>query len=543
MSAANTTIIHYSFFPFLTKACLRDILIDTGEIRLLRQKLFIERKQAMFKIAPIFSDHMVLQRGKNISVFGTGDEGSIVRAEFMGNTAETAVKDGKWLLTLPAVSGGEGLSMTVSCNDVSRTFSDIAMGEVWLAGGQSNMELELQNCKSGKDHIENDKDPNVRFYYTPKICIEEPSYEAVMENTGWSTFDNKESVKAWSAVGYLFAKELSGRLGCPVGVIGCNWGGTKASHWMSEQSLACDSEISYDLDAYKQACAGKTAEELTREYREYEAYNNEWNKKSAEYYTTAKEPSWDGCLEYCGECRYPGPPLPLNPMRATALYDSMLKKVCPYTLAGFLYYQGESDDPRPEPYYKLLRSLITLWRDDWGDDELPFMIVQLPMHMYSGDTDRKNWCPIRAAQEKAYRTLKNTGLAVIIDCGEFNEIHPKDKEPVAHRLFLQAMYNVYGDKNEEYNAPLYASHIAKDDGIEIRTTYKGGFELRGEKTGFELAGADGEFKKADFEIRGDRIFVFSVEISEPCHVRYLWTNYGDVTLYGKNGLPLAPFCK
>ena len=171
------------------------------------------------------------------------------------------------------------------------------------------------------------------------------------------------------------------------------------------------------------------------------------------------------------------------------------------------------------------------------------MIVQLPMHMYSGDTDRKNWCPIRAAQEKAYRTLKNTGLAVIIDCGEFNEIHPKDKEPVAHRLFLQAMYNVYGDKNEEYNAPLYASHIAKDDGIEIRTTYKGGFELRGEKTGFELAGADGEFKKADFEIRGDRIFVFSVEISEPCHVRYLWTNYGDVTLYGKNGLPLAPFCK
>lgn len=495
----------------------------------------------MIKIAPIFSDRMVLQKGRNINVFGTGDDGERVSVSFRGFTAETTVKNGSWTAVLPAQQDyAEGLEMTVAGGDVSRTFTDIAIGEVWLAGGQSNMEYELRNCTTGKQHLENDK-PNVRYYYTPKINSLEPDYEKVMTDTGWSRFEG-DSPKAWSAVGYIFAKELSEKLGCTVGIIGCNWGGTKASYWMNEESLISDTDLRFDYDKMLAACEGKTDEELTRIYREYEEYHNAWNERSAKYYSNAADPSWNECIKECGECKYPGPPVPLNPMCPTALYRSMIQRVCPYTLAGFMYYQGESDDDNPQNYYKLLRGLIDLWRTDWGDSELPFLIVQLPMHLYKGDEDRKNWCVIREAQEKAYRTIRNTGLAVAIDCGEFNEIHPHDKEQVAHRLCLQALYTAYGDKNEEYNAPLFGSMFPKNGSIEIKVKTPTPLEQRTAISGFELAGADGVFRPADCVIDGDTVTVTSPDVSAPVSVRYLWTNYSaDIPLYNTSGLPLAPF--
>ena len=493
-----------------------------------------------FRTAPIFSNSMVLQRNKNINVFGTGTDGDRITVEFEGSTAFATVKNGEWLAVLPPRAEGENLTMTVSCGNEKITFTDIVMGEVWLAGGQSNMEFELQNCKTGQHRLKNDVTPNVRFYYTPKIVKGTKDYEEKMTKTCWSKFDS-ESAKAWSAVGYIFAKELADKLGCTVGVIGCNWGGTKASHWMSEESLLKDEDMRYDLDEFNKAIEGKSQEELTRIYLEYEDYNNKWEEKKNRFYAENPNGSWEDCIKVCGECAYPGPLVPLNAYHATALYESMIKRVCPYTLAGFTYYQGESDDNRPFAYYKLLRGLITLWRDDWGDDELPFIIVQLPMHRYGGDPDYKHWCIIREAQEKAFHTIKNTGLAVIIDCGEFNEIHPKDKEPVGHRVALQILSAAYGDRNPENLAPLYKSHIETEGGLLISFENQGGFRVTGEKCGFEIAGEDKEYKPADFEIRGDRIFVFNKDIPEPKNVRYLWTNYGDVTLYGASGLPVAPF--
>ena len=493
-----------------------------------------------FKVAAVFSDRMVLQRNKCINVFGEGDDGAAVTVEFEGNIVKTQVKNGRWNAVLPPHIAGEGYEMTVRCGDEFKKFTDIAVGEVWLAGGQSNMEYELRNCTTGAQHLENDKGVNVRFYYTQKNPYIDEKFLEDEAKMGWAKFEG-ESPKCWSAVGYIFAKELSEKLGCVVGVIGCNWGGTKACNWMSRESLSADTDMRYDLDLYDKAIEGKTTEELDRIYKEYEDYHTAWEKKSAEYYTTVENPTWGGCLEYCGENKYPGPLAPRNPFHATGLYDSMVKRVCPYTINGFIYYQGESDDDRPQYYYKMLRGLITLWREDWGDDELPFLIVQLPMHRYSGDSDRKHWCLIREAQEKAFRTIKNTGLAVILDCGEFNEIHPKDKEQVGHRLALQSMNLVYGDKETKAFAPLYKFHIVKDNGIEVHFDYAEGFSLTGEKCGFEIAGSDGVYKPADFEIRGKKIFVFSPDVSEPLNVRYQWTNYGEVTLYGDSGLPIAPF--
>ncbi len=495
-----------------------------------------------FKAASVFSDNMVLQRDKNINVFGYGTDGDTVAVNFCGNTETTVIKDGKWLCILPPHSAGEGYEMTVSCKEYSRTFRNVAVGEVWLAGGQSNMELELQNCAGGADYLKNDKNPNVRFYYTQKYMISEPDFFEKEECMGWNLFD-ENSAKAWSAVGYFFAKDLAERLGVIVGVIGCNWGGTSASHWMSRKAIIQDEDTRIYIDEYDKAVEGKTEQQLFEEYEEYVKYDREWNERSAKYYSETENPSWGECLEVCGECRYPGPLCPRNPFHPTGLYESMLMRVCPYTIKGFIYYQGESDDHRPKTYYKLFNNLIKNWREEWKDDELAFLTVQLPMHRYKDDSDRKSWCYIREAQMRTYKTVKNTGIAVIIDCGEFNEIHPKNKVPVGNRLCLQAMYNIYGDKSVSAFGPIYKSSIADGNKINIAFDYAdNGFEIKGDLSGFEIAGDDKAFVTANAEINADNtISVFAEGIEKPMYVRYLWTNYGEVTLFGKNKLPVAPF--
>ncbi|MCH5325381.1 MAG: sialate O-acetylesterase [Eubacterium sp.] len=499
---------------------------------------------AKFRAAAVFSSNMVLQRDKCVKVFGYGKDGDTVTVTFNGHSATAVVRGESWCVQLPPMTAGGPYEMKISDGETEKVFYNIMVGEVWLAGGQSNMELELQNCKGGKETLETDKDTNVRFYYTQKNCYMDDKFYADEENTGWSEF-NSESAKAWSAVGYFFARELAAKLGVTVGLIGCNWGGTSASYWMSRESLEKDIETKAYLDDYDNAIAGKTEEELRKEYQEYIEYDNAWHAKSMEVYAKNPKASWDEVCAICGPNKYPGPHAPMNPFHATALYDSMIKRVCPYTIKGFIYYQGETDDCRPNTYFKLFKGLIQLWRDDWGDDELPFMFVQLPMHRYEADPDYKHWCIIREAQMRVYETVKNTGVAVIIDCGEFNEIHPKDKLPVGHRLYLQAMYHVYGDKDIDAFGPLYDYHIYESDSVKVYFKHAdGGFEVRGDNglTGFEVAGEDKQFVPAEAVINTDNtITVRAAEVKAPMYVRYLWTNYSDVALYGKNGIPAAPF--
>ena len=496
---------------------------------------------SVFSTAAVFSSNMVLQRDKVVSVFGCGEDGARVTAEIDGAKRTATVRGGKWRILLPPHGAAEGLTMTVSCGDEAKTFTNIAYGEVWLAGGQSNMELELRGCLE-KDVLENDKNPNVRYYYTNKMTLKDEDFFQREENTCWHEF-SPDTAFCWSAVGYFFAKELAAKLGVVVGVIGCNWGGTSASYWMSRESLEKDSDLHAYLEDLENATAGKTDEEMKKEWLEYQAYDKAWYEKSLVFYKEHPNGSWDECQEYCGKNLYPGPTSPYNPMSPTILYHSMIRRVCPYTLAGFIYYQGESDDHRPYTYYKLFRGLIQLWRDDWGDDSLPFLFVQLPMHRYEADEDRKHWCIIREAQMKVYDTVKNTGIAIALDKGEFNEIHPKSKEPVGHRLALQALYHVYGFENMKETAfsPMYKSYELTEGGILLSFEHCYGFKVEGELCGFEVAGEDKKFVPAEAQIRGDQIFVSSKEIAEPLYARYNWTNYGPVTLFGVNGLPAAPF--
>lgn len=483
---------------------------------------------------------MVLQRDKCVKVWGTGNDGSVITVAIGNNRAECKVRDGKWSCVLLPMSAAEGLTMTVTDGSETITFSDIAVGEVWFCGGQSNMELELQNAKDGAKYLtELDESVPIRYYYTPKVATAEEA-EIQGAKTGWSKAGSENS-KAWSAVGFHFARKLSRELGVVVGLIGCNWGGTSASSWIDRESLENDKTISSYIEEYDAQVAGKSLAEQKAEYEQYEKDNAEWNEKSAEMMKADPSIGWSELEKKLGKNPWPGPLNEFNPFRPANMYENMVMRVCPYTIRGFLYYQGESDDHKPDSYYRLFTALISKWRESWGDDRLPFIMVQLPMHKYAADPDFKHWCKIRSAQMKAFRTVKNTGIAVILDCGEFNEIHPKDKLPVGERLCLQAEKLVYGMDADAFG-PIFDSCVFQNGKAEIAFLHaEQGFDVRGEIKGFEIAGEDGEYVPAQAILEKGTATVYSDDVPKPAAIRYNWTNYGEVTVFGKNGIPMAPF--
>ncbi len=495
------------------------------------------------RAAAIFSDHMVLQREKPVAVWGDGKDGTRVTVTLGGHSASGTVSGGKWRVTLPPMPAADGLTMTVQSGAVVITFSDIAIGEVWLCGGQSNMEFEIRNEKNGAALLDSlTPDCGVRYYYTPKQRIIDAGFDAVERNTCWSTA-SPESAGAWSAVGLRFALELQKKLGVTVGLIGCNWGGTSASAWVSRDVLEQNAAIRPYIEDYDRAMAGKTLEEHIRDFDEYAAYQDRWYCEYSKLMEAHPETTWEQAQQLLGESRYPGPMGPKNETRPCGCYETLLQRVCPYTLRGFLFYQGESDDHRPETYETLLEALIACWRRDWGEAELPFLNVQLPMFRYLHEPDKKHWCYIREAQQRVCRRLRNTGLAVIPDCGELDNIHPTDKAQVGHRLFLQAMCEVYGLYTpEQACAPIAVQSYVCGNAVTVLTEHAAeGFQLRGEPTGFELAGADGVFCPADAVLQPNRITLTARTVPAPCYARYAWTNYTEVTVFGMNGLPLAPF--
>ena len=498
-----------------------------------------------FSVAAVFSDSCVLQRDKCVKVFGSASDGKKVTAQYFGKTYETIAKNGVWVITLDPHAAAEGVTLIISCDGEEKKFTDIAIGEVWVAGGQSNMEFELQNATAGEEMLKNDVTPNVRYYYTQKrILMDDEFYEAE-KNTGWSKF-GPESARAWSAVGYVFAKKLADSLGVTVGVIGCNWGGTSATCWMSREAIAENDITKPYLTDFDEAVKGKTDEEQIKEYQDYEEYDREWNEKAQAVYAEKPNASWDEVQKVVGPNLWPGPMSIINPFKCPGgLYKSMLKRIIPYTIKGVIFYQGESDDHKPFAYETLFPRMIKQWRDDWEDDSLAFMFTQLTMCRYEADPDYKHWCPIREAQQKTFDTVKNTGMAVIVDAGAFNDIHPKDKRPVGDRLYRQAMNVVYGKMtDDEANGPLYSHTVFTDKACVFFKHAQDGFDVKGDEIlGFEIAGDDKVFYPAKAQVfpKHECVMVSSDKVAKPAYVRYLWTNYGEVTLFGKNGIPAAPF--
>jgi sialate O-acetylesterase len=278
------------------------------------------------------------------------------------------------------------------------------------------------------------------------------------------------------------------------------------------------------------------------------AYTDEWSAWDNRIRAwREKDPhaAWETLNKECGTCPWPQPAGRKSPFHPSNLYHARIKRIAPYTIKGFLYYQGEEDELRAADYYEMMYYLIDQWRGDWGDDRLPFLFVQLPMYASQEEAAAgqpvKNWCVLRENQYRASVGIANTGMAVIIDRGEFDNIHPLDKQTVGYRLALQALKKVYG-KTVEAEGPLFS--WAEPEGNTLRVHFdhaEGGLESRGTLEGFEVAGSEEIYYPAQAHIDGDDVIVRSDKVSEPLQVRYAWIKFGPTPLYAKNGLPAMPF--
>ncbi|MBQ7047147.1 MAG: sialate O-acetylesterase, partial [Oscillospiraceae bacterium] len=278
----------------------------------------------MLKTAAVFSDNMVLQREKNISVFGETDS-ICVTVSFNGEKACAEIKNGKWMAILPPMNAGGPYSMTVTDGKDTVSFENVMIGEVWLAGGQSNMEYILENETHAKETLEylegNDK---IRFYGVPRNAYFDDEYFKAENETSWQ-LAGKESSKLWSAVGVYFADRISKELDdVTVGIIGCNWGGTSASAWMSREYLDGVDEIHSYIEEYEKAIEGKTDAQMIQEYDEYTEYDKAWFEKSQKCYAENPNISWDEVQEICGKNLWPGPMGIKNPYRICGIYETML---------------------------------------------------------------------------------------------------------------------------------------------------------------------------------------------------------------------------
>ena len=500
----------------------------------------------MLTAGAVFSDHMVLQRGKAIPIWGKAAPLSEVCVSLDRQTVTgVSQQSGAWMVHLPATDTARGLQMTISCGDEKLEFSDISVGEVWFAGGQSNMELELINSMNGEQAVAGSFDPDIRFYMTPKCAVTGTELVAREAESKWEVCGPDTSA-VMSAVSWYFAKHLRAAMDVPVGIICCAWGGTSISCWMSKSQLMKTAAGLRYIEDYDRLVGDKTDEQYEAEMDIYRQEWEAWNARVAERRQADPDVTWEILNEECGLCPWPQPAGRRSPFRPAGLYSSMTERVCPYGIRGFLYYQGEEDESRYADYDWMMISLIMEWREVWGDMSLPFLFVQLPMYTSKVDwnqgIDNRHWAMMRDQQMKASLMIANTGLAVLTDCGEFDNIHPLDKETVGTRLALLARKKVYGEVLCA-EAPSYDKVVFREGKAVVHFCNTGGRLWDGAEalSGFELAGKDGIFRPAVGCIETDTVILVSEQVPEPAYVRYAWHNYCHANLYGASGLPAAPF--
>lgn len=323
-----------------------------------------------------------------------------------------------------------------------------------------------------------------------------------------------------------------------MGIIDCYWGGTSIACWLDEAALRLTTEGMRRLEAYAQRIAGKTDAQYELENKAHDKAFQTWCTRVEALRAEHLDLPQSEINRLAGPCPWNPPAGRKSGYRPAGLVETMVKRVAPYTLSGILYYQGEEDTSQPEGYLPLMMTLVPFWRGLFRDETLPFLFVQLPMYIAANEADDRRWAMLREAQEKAHNALRHTGLAVLIDCGEFDNIHPTDKRTVGERLFLQALKVAY-HRPVQADSPR-AWYALREAGAML-VIFDSPVHANGQAALFELAGADGVFYPAEADGNGDVFRLTAEGVAEPCEARYAWVNFGKVNVFGENGLPLAPF--
>jgi sialate O-acetylesterase len=473
------------------------------------------------RLPAVFTEHAVFQQETRVPIWGWADPGEPVAVTFRGRTVSTVTdSDGRWSTQLRRQRAGGPFSLVIEGNN-RITFTNILVGEVWIASGQSNMEWPMHRSFEPADAIAASADSQIRLFTVPKRKADEPAddVEARWVECGPGT------VRDFSAVAYYFGRALRDARGVPVGLIHTSWGGSPAEVWMDQETLAAHPEYRRDiLDSYRERA------------RQHQEAVDRWDQEAA-------------ALE--AEGRKPDRPRPGGIWKPAELYNGMIAPLVPYAIRGAIWYQGESNAGRAWQYRTLFPDLIRNWRAQWDQGPFPFLAVQLAPwdrnrnrapELIAAEIGESDWAELREAQWLATRELRNVGMAVITDVGDKDDIHPSRKEPVGARLALLAQAMAHGEKIIA-NGPMYRRMRVRDDRIILEFDHVGtGLEARGGSLrGFTICGEDGGFLPARAEMDGDRVIVSNPLISNPVAVRFGWADYPMVNLFNREGLPATPF--
>lgn len=499
----------------------------------------------MFKVSPLFGDHAILPMGKELRIFGTADEGETIRARLTardgtvtGEGVSTA-RDGRFLIHLPPQRLAAGpFTLTLTSDTMTWTASDLNTGWVFMAGGQSNMEWSLWNAQGGQELMKTHDDPNLRYFNVPRVSVLDERGVAAHEAAHWQKIEPNAGGDM-SAVAYFFACELRRRVGFPVGIIGCNWGGTSILSWMDDVAMNRCVPAMKAAEEYERSIEGVTLEQWQEKQDAFQQEMDVWNGKVAKIKEADPNIEWAEIEKQAGVCPWHPPIGPGSPYRPGQLHRSMVDMIVPAALSGILFYQGESDVERAEDYGELLITLVNRWRELFADSELPFYNVQLPMYIDAGAQDDHRWAILRQQQEKAWHALRESYLAVMIDAGEYGNIHPVDKCKPGERLARLFMENF----THIHPAQPWAMRKSTQGNV-LTVELTGPVEARrGEPDLFEVAGEDGVYVPAKAELDWSKIHLSAEGVAHPVKARYAWVNYAEVHVFSPcaPGLPLAPF--
>ncbi len=476
------------------------------------------------RLPAVLSDHMVLQRGVPVPIWGWADAGEKVTVKLAGQTkAATADAQGNWALKLDALEAGGPHAMTVEGGN-QLTVSDVLVGEAWLCSGQSNMAMAVGGVDNALREIAEADYPQIRHFRVARASAKAPATDC---KGAWAVCSPK-TVRGFTATGYFFGRALHKHLGAPVGLINSSVGGTPIENWTPTSALD-DPALKKALDAWSASQKAASAEAG----KALAAQLEQWKEAAAKAKAAGKKPP-----------RRPRDPSAGVGIQAFGgLYNAMIAPLRPYAIRGALWYQGERNCRAGTTwlYRKLLPALIASWRKAWGQGDFPFLYVQLPNWRGHHADIHDDWAVMRESMSKVL-AVPNTGMAVTIDVGDSANIHPKNKQAVGARLALAARAVAYGE-TLAHSGPLYESMTAAGGKLRLRFTHVGdGLVAKGGKlTGFTIAGADRKFVPAEAVIEGETVVVTTPGATEPVAVRYAWANDPTCNLYNKAGLPASPF--
>lgn len=452
---------------------------------------------AKVTLHPIFGDNMVLQRECQVRIWGEADANSkvVLKASWEKKGAShttTADANGRWSMKVSTPQAGGPYEVKVACGSDEVAIENVLIGEVWLCSGQSNMEMPIKGFnnqmveKSAETIMGAKERVPIRMCTLKHFTAKTPQYTC--RTNGWLT-NTPESVASTSATAYFFAKHLQEVLEVPVGVIISAWGGTMVESWMSRDRLSEFEGV--DLSHLDNA-----------------------NKED-------------------------------RPQDKPAMiYNGMIAPLEPFTIKGFLWYQGESNRHNPEQYRWLMKSFAEQLREGWGSAELPFFYVQIAPYKYDGP-DMFSGAMIREAQMHNLKDIPNSGMVVTMDIGDAWCIHPAKKSEVGQRLAWLALTDTYGQKYIYSHSPVYES--VRFSGGKAYVT----FDVEGlclgpyghNVEGFEIAGEDRVFypAKASTQRAKNSVMVHAAEVPNPVAVRYCFKNVAEATVFNNFGLPVSPF--